>query len=77
MEDTARRVRELQAEAESTAENVAQSKKERVRVTMQLRKQRRTMEVWDGIRVRASCRELTNSICCSVVLTLSTRTRLN
>ena len=46
MEDTARRVRELQAEAEATAEDVEQSKKERVRASLQLKKQRRTLKVW-------------------------------
>ena len=45
MEDTARRVRELQAEAEATTQHVEQSKKERVRVSLQLRKQQRTLEV--------------------------------
>ena len=53
MEDTARRVRELQAEAEATAEDVEQSKKERARVSLQLRKQKRSLEVWC---VFCSCR---------------------
>ena len=48
MEDTARRVRELQAEAEATTQHVEQSKKERVRVSLQLRKQQRTLEVGLG-----------------------------
>ena len=46
MEDTARRVRELQAEAEATTEDVEQSKKERVRASLQLKKQQRTLKVW-------------------------------
>ena len=45
MEDTARRVRELQAEAEATAQHVQQSKKEKDRATFQLRKQQRNLEV--------------------------------
>ena len=45
MEETARRVRELQVEAEATAEHVQQSKKERVRASMQLKKQQRTLKV--------------------------------
>ena len=45
MEDTARRVRELQAEAEATTQHVQQSKKEKARVTFQLRKQQRNLEV--------------------------------
>ena len=52
MEDTARRVRELQAEAEATAEDVAQSKKERVRASLQLKKQQRTLNVWTTVRVQ-------------------------
>ena len=45
MEDTARRVRELQAEAEATTQHVQQSKKEKARVTFQFKKQRRSLEV--------------------------------
>ena len=55
MEDTARRVRELQAEAEATAEDVAQSKKERARVSLQLKKQKRSLEVCLGFRSTTSC----------------------
>ena len=51
MEDTARRVRELQAEAEATAADVERSKKERVRVSLQLRKQKRALEVCFRSRV--------------------------
>ena len=46
MEDTARRVRELQAEAEATTQHLQQSKKEKARATFQLRKQQRNLEVW-------------------------------
>ena len=45
MEDTARRVRELQVEAKTTAEDVEQSKKERARMSLQLKKQKRSLEV--------------------------------
>ena len=45
MEDTARRVRELQAEAEATTQHLQQSKKEKARATFQLRKQQRNLEV--------------------------------